>query len=82
MRAGSVHSLGRFEEQRAAGALAGRGGRHGNDLHGWRGDTDSQEKIQRRVECDLYYIENWSILLDLCILAQTPFALIRTENAY
>jgi len=51
-------------------------------IHGWRGETDSQEKIQRRVEHDLYYIENWSILLDLYIVAQTPFALIRTENAY
>jgi Undecaprenyl-phosphate glucose phosphotransferase len=51
-------------------------------IHGWRGETDSQEKIQRRVEHDLYYIENWSILLDLYILAQTPFALIRAENAY
>jgi Undecaprenyl-phosphate glucose phosphotransferase len=51
-------------------------------IHGWRGETDSQEKIQQRVEHDLYYIENWSILLDLYIIAQTPFALIRTENAY
>ena len=38
-------------------------------IHGWRGETDSQEKIQRRVEHDLYYIENWSILLDIYILA-------------
>jgi Undecaprenyl-phosphate glucose phosphotransferase len=51
-------------------------------IHGWRGETDSEEKIQRRVEHDLYYIENWSILLDLYIVAQTPFALARTENAY
>jgi Undecaprenyl-phosphate glucose phosphotransferase len=51
-------------------------------IQGWRGETDSQEKIQRRVECDLYYIENWSILLDLYILAQTAFALIRSEKAY
>jgi Undecaprenyl-phosphate glucose phosphotransferase len=51
-------------------------------IHGWRGETNSQEKIQRRVEHDLYYIENWSILLDIYIIAQTPFALIRTENAY
>jgi Undecaprenyl-phosphate glucose phosphotransferase len=51
-------------------------------IHGWRGETDSQEKIQRRVEHDIYYIENWSILLDLYIVAQTPFALIRSENAY
>jgi Undecaprenyl-phosphate glucose phosphotransferase len=51
-------------------------------IHGWRGETDSQEKIQRRVEHDLYYIENWSLSLDLYILAQTPFALVQTESAY
>jgi lipopolysaccharide/colanic/teichoic acid biosynthesis glycosyltransferase len=51
-------------------------------IHGWRGETNSHEKIKQRVEHDLYYIENWSILLDIYILAQTPFALIRTENAY
>jgi Undecaprenyl-phosphate glucose phosphotransferase len=51
-------------------------------IHGWRGETDSQDKIQRRVEHDLYYIENWSILLDFSILTQTPFALFRTRNAF
>jgi exopolysaccharide biosynthesis polyprenyl glycosylphosphotransferase len=51
-------------------------------INGWRGETDSQEKIQRRVEHDLFYIENWSILFDLYILCRTPFALIRGESAY
>ena len=51
-------------------------------INGWRGETDNQEKIQRRVEHDLYYIENWSVLFDLYILAMTPFALAKTENAY
>jgi len=51
-------------------------------INGWRGGTDSKEKIQRRVEHDLYYIENWSILFDFLILARTPFALIRGESAY
>ena len=51
-------------------------------INGWRGETDSQEKIQARVEHDLYYIENWSVLFDLYILAMTPFALIKTEHAY
>jgi lipopolysaccharide/colanic/teichoic acid biosynthesis glycosyltransferase len=51
-------------------------------IHGWRGETDNQEKIQRRVEHDLYYIENWSVLLDLYILVRTPLALLRSENAY
>ena len=51
-------------------------------INGWRGETDTQEKIQQRVEHDLYYIENWSMLLDLYILAMTPFALFKTQNAY
>lgn len=51
-------------------------------INGWRGETDTPEKIQKRVEYDLYYIENWSILLDIYILALTPFALIKAENAY
>ena len=51
-------------------------------INGWRGETDTQEKIQRRVEHDLYYIENWSVLFDLQILAMTPLALLKTENAY
>jgi Undecaprenyl-phosphate glucose phosphotransferase len=51
-------------------------------VNGWRGETDTHEKIQQRVEHDLYYIENWSVLFDLYILAKTPFALVRTKNAY
>jgi Undecaprenyl-phosphate glucose phosphotransferase len=51
-------------------------------INGWRGETDSKEKIQRRVEHDLFYIENWSILLDIYILARTPFALLKSEGAY
>ncbi len=51
-------------------------------INGWRGETDTEEKIQRRVECDLYYIENWSLFLDLYILLKTPFALLKSENAY
>ncbi len=51
-------------------------------INGWRGETDTQEKIQKRVEHDLYYIESWSVLLDLYIVARTPLALLKTENAY
>jgi len=51
-------------------------------VNGLRGETDTQEKIQRRVEYDLFYIENWSILFDMYILAVTPFALLKAENAY
>ncbi len=51
-------------------------------VNGWRGETDTPEKIQRRVEHDLYYIENWSVLFDIYILAKTPFALLKSESAY
>lgn len=51
-------------------------------INGWRGETDTQEKIQKRVEYDLFYIENWSVLFDLYIVAMTPFALLKSENAY
>src|SRR5882762_3536537 len=52
-------------------------------INGWRGEVDSEEKIQKRVEFDLYYIENWSVLFDLAILAKTPIALMtNSENAY
>ncbi|MCW5693109.1 MAG: undecaprenyl-phosphate glucose phosphotransferase [Pseudolabrys sp.] len=51
-------------------------------INGWRGETDTHEKIQARVEHDLYYIENWSLLLDLSILLRTPTSLLKTENAY
>lgn len=51
-------------------------------INGWRGETDTHEKIQARVEHDLYYIENWSLLLDLSILVRTPISLLKTENAY
>ncbi len=51
-------------------------------VNGWRGETDTTEKLERRVEHDLYYIENWSLALDLYILFKTPLALLNSENAY
>ncbi|WP_449396180.1 undecaprenyl-phosphate glucose phosphotransferase [Devosia riboflavina] len=52
-------------------------------IHGWRGETDTIDKIMQRVNHDLYYIENWSLLLDLYIVLMTPVSLIaKSENAY
>jgi Undecaprenyl-phosphate glucose phosphotransferase len=52
-------------------------------INGWRGEIDNEEKIQKRVEFDLYYIENWSVLFDAYILLKTPIALMtKSENAY
>lgn len=47
-------------------------------VHGWRGNTS----IRMRIEHDLYYIENWSLLLDLKILFMTVVHGLRHENAY
>ncbi len=51
-------------------------------INGWRGETDTEDKIQKRVEHDLYYIDNWSVFLDIYILLKTPFSLISNDNAY
>ena len=51
-------------------------------ITGWRGEVDTEEKLKGRVDADLYYIENWSLLLDLKILLLTPFRLFNTKNAY
>ncbi|MBV8516338.1 MAG: undecaprenyl-phosphate glucose phosphotransferase [Acidobacteria bacterium] len=47
-------------------------------VHGWRGNTS----IRMRIEHDLYYIENWSLLLDVKILFMTVLHGLRHENAY
>jgi Undecaprenyl-phosphate glucose phosphotransferase len=51
-------------------------------IHGWRGEIDDPEALRRRVEHDLFYIENWSVWLDLRILAMTPLCLLDTRRAY
>ena len=48
-------------------------------IHGLRGGESS---MAERVQCDLYYIEHWSVGLDLRILFQTVFSLHRQPNAY
>ena len=51
-------------------------------VHGWRGETDTEEKLLKRLEHDLYYIENWSVLLDLYILGRTVVTLAFQKTAY
>ncbi|MFT3974365.1 MAG: exopolysaccharide biosynthesis polyprenyl glycosylphosphotransferase [Amaricoccus sp.] len=51
-------------------------------INGLRGEIDDPAALRARVEHDLCYIENWSIWLDLRILALTPFRLVDSRNAY
>jgi putative colanic acid biosynthesis UDP-glucose lipid carrier transferase len=51
-------------------------------INGFRGPTEDPDKMRRRVEMDLYYIENWSLWLDLKIIALTPFLGFVNRNAF
>lgn len=51
-------------------------------IHGWRGEIKDPDALKRRVEYDLYYIENWSFWLDMKILFLTPFKLADSQGAY
>lgn len=50
-------------------------------VNGFRGITDTDDKMALRIEHDLWYIQNWSLWLDLKILLQTPLAMIH-RNAF
>ena len=51
-------------------------------VHGLRGETDTLEKMEKRVEYDLYYIEHMSLWLDLKIMVMTVFKGFAHRNAY
>ena len=51
-------------------------------VRGFRGETDTLEKMQKRVECDHEYIREWSIWMDVKILVRTIFVVLKRENAY
>jgi Undecaprenyl-phosphate glucose phosphotransferase len=51
-------------------------------VNGWRGPAVTLEQIERRVEHDIYYIENWSLTFDLIILAKTIFVGFIGKNVF
>jgi undecaprenyl-phosphate galactose phosphotransferase/putative colanic acid biosynthesis UDP-glucose lipid carrier transferase len=51
-------------------------------IKGCRGETEKLEQMERRIEFDLWYINNWSFWLDIRILVQTCIAVLRSTKAY
>ena len=51
-------------------------------VNGWRGETFSVEQIENRVRCDLFYIDNWSLFLDLKVIAMTITREILSRHAF
>jgi putative colanic acid biosynthesis UDP-glucose lipid carrier transferase len=51
-------------------------------VNGYRGETDTVEKMKARIEYDLAYLRSWSLLLDLQIILKTVVVVLRKQNAY
>jgi putative colanic acid biosynthesis UDP-glucose lipid carrier transferase len=51
-------------------------------VNGYRGETDTMEKIERRIALDMEYINNWSVMLDCKIIMMTFRTILVAENAY
>ena len=51
-------------------------------VNGLRGETDSLDKMQARIEYDLDYLRHWSLKLDFAIIWRTIFVVLKRQNAY
>ena len=49
-------------------------------VNGARGETDTLDKMQKRINFDIWYIENWNVWLDFEIIAQTAIKLIKGDS--
>jgi putative colanic acid biosynthesis UDP-glucose lipid carrier transferase len=51
-------------------------------VNGFRGETETVEKMKARIDYDLAYLRNWSLLLDLRIILKTLVVVLQKQNAY
>jgi lipopolysaccharide/colanic/teichoic acid biosynthesis glycosyltransferase len=51
-------------------------------VNGYRGPADTLEQMQKRIDCDLFYIDNWSFFFDLKIILMTLFSKKAYQNAF
>jgi putative colanic acid biosynthesis UDP-glucose lipid carrier transferase len=51
-------------------------------VHGLRGETDTVDKMKARIDYDLAYLRNWSVLLDVQIILKTIVVVLQQRNAY
>ncbi|MFI3220628.1 MAG: sugar transferase, partial [Methylococcales bacterium] len=51
-------------------------------VNGSRGETDTVDKMEKRIRYDLDYLRNWSLAMDLLIILKTVGVVIKDENAY
>jgi polysaccharide biosynthesis protein PslA len=51
-------------------------------IRGWRGETDTEEKLLCRLDADMEYIDTWSLAGDIAILCRTVAAVLRMRNAW
>jgi putative colanic acid biosynthesis UDP-glucose lipid carrier transferase len=51
-------------------------------VNGSRGETDTVDKMKKRIELDLAYLRNWSLGLDIIIIFKTIFAVFQNEDTY
>jgi lipopolysaccharide/colanic/teichoic acid biosynthesis glycosyltransferase len=51
-------------------------------IRGYRGETPTVQSMKERVEHDIWYIDNWSVTLDVQIILSTALEVVRGRNAY
>jgi len=51
-------------------------------VNGFRGETETIDKMRKRIEYDLDYLRNWSVSLDMWIMMKTVLVVIKDRNAY